>query len=154
MPTKWTQLISTNKLTLLREDETWQFQNSKTCAPNYLESRLSRSNAGFWGEEKTGKKGKKPSEQRREATTNLSQIAFLIGPRVLSSLRHPNPQSLTRKEISISRLNVLLLTCFCHSDSAPHGLISTRQTGNALENTNRIKFKNTKLNPPLFTQFP
>ena len=87
----------------------------------------------------------KPLEQRREPTTNLSQIAFLIGRsrnltlghiagrRVLSSLRHPYPQSLTRKEISISKLNVLLLTCFCHSDSAPLGLISTRQTGNALE---------------------
>ena len=50
-----------------------------------------------------------------------------------SSLRHPNPQPLTRKEISTSRLNVLLLTCFCHSDSAPLGLISTKQTGNALE---------------------
>ena len=50
-----------------------------------------------------------PSEQRRESTTDLSQIAFLIGRsrnstlghiaggRVLSSLRHPNRQSLTRK---------------------------------------------------------
>lgn len=145
MPTKWKQLTSTKKLTLLREDETWQFQNSKTCAANYLESRLSRSNAGFLGEEKTGQTGKKPSEQRREPTTNLSQIAFLIcrswnstlghiaGRRVLSSLRHPNPQSLIRKEISMSKLHVLLLTCFCHSDSAPFGLISTRETGNALK---------------------
>ena len=55
MPTKWKQLISTKKLTLPREDETWQFQNSKTCAANYLKSRLSRSNGGFWGKEKTGK---------------------------------------------------------------------------------------------------
>ena len=99
----------------------------------------------FEEKRKLEKREKKPSEQRRESTTNLSQIAFLIGRnwnstlghfagrRVLSSLRHPNPQSLIRKEISMSKLNVLLLTCFCHSDSAPLGLISTRETGNALK---------------------
>ena len=53
---------------------------------------------GFWWKEKTGEPGEKPSEQRREPTTNSTHIwrrvresnpGHIGGRRVLSPLHHP-----------------------------------------------------------------